>query len=343
MTETVMRGHGYYNTHSELQARSGEVSDPVLDAALRAATIPASGPLTIADFGCSQGRNSMRPMDRALAALLARTGDDRDVVVIHIDQPHNDFASLFALLEGETSYRRGRPNVFSAAIGRSFYEPLLPARSLTLGWSSIALHWMSHLPVPVADHIWISRGTPAEQAAIAAVAAEDWRAFLGHRMRELVPGGQLVLIQGAIDETGSSGLEALQDAANGVLRALVAEGRLAPETYAAMTLPSRPRTRLEFEAPFAEDALPGLRLEELAICTAPNPIRDRWLADGDDGVFAREMTGFFLAAFSPSLFGDDTALEAAFAERLQVMIAADPAAFAQELVLGILRIARSSD
>jgi hypothetical protein len=340
MTETVMRGHGYYNTHSELQARSGEVSDPVLDAALRAVAIPPHGPLTIADFGCSQGRNSMRPMDRALTAILAHTGPDRDVMVVHVDQPHNDFASLFALLEGETSYRRDRPRVFSAAIGRSFYEPLLPAGSLTFGWSSIALHWLSHLPVPVADHIWITRGTAAEQAAIAAVAAADWLAFLGHRMRELAPGGQLVLIQGAIDETGSSGLEALQDAANAVLRALVAEGRLAPDAYAAMTIPSRPRTRAEFEAPFVAGALPGLRLEALSICTAPNPIRDRWLADGDDGAFARDLTGFFLAAFSPALFGEDAALESVFAERLQAVIVADPLPFAQELVIGILRIAR---
>jgi hypothetical protein len=340
MTETVMRGHGYYNTHSELQARSGEVSDPVLDAALQAAAIPPSGPLTIADFGSSQGRNSLRPMDRAIAALLARSGPDRDIMVVHVDQPHNDFASLFALLEGEASYRRGRPGVFSAAIGRSFYEPLLPAGSLSFGWSSIALHWMSHLPVPVADHIWIPRATTTEQAAIAAVAAADWLAFLSHRMRELAPGGQLVLIQGAMDETGSTGLEPLQDAANAALRALVAEGRLAPAAYAGMTIPSRPRTRAEFEAPFAQGALPGLRLETLSICTAPNPIRGRWLADGDAGAFARDLTGFFLAAFSPALFGEDAALEAAFTERLQAMIADDPASFAQELVIGILRIAR---
>jgi hypothetical protein len=323
MTETVMRGHGYYNTHSELQARSGAVSDPVLDAALRAVVIPTSGPLTIADFGCSQGRNSMRPMDRALTALLDRTGPDRDIMVVHVDQPHNDFASLFALLEGEASYRRNRPRVFSAAIGRSFYEPLLPAGSLSFGWSSIALHWLSHLPVAVADHIWISRGTAAEQATIAAV-----------------PGGQLVLIQGAVDEAGSSGLEMLQDAANAVLCALVAEGRLAPETYAAMTIPSRPRTRLDFEAPFIAGALPDLRLEALSIGTAPNPMRDRLLADGDGGAFARDLTGFFLAAFSPALFGEDAALEAVFTERLQRMIAADPQPFAQELVIGILRIAR---
>jgi hypothetical protein len=341
MTETVMRGHGYYNTHSELQARSAEVSDPVLDSALAAAAIPPEGPITIADFGCSQGRNSMRPMGRALAALTARAGETRDMTVIHTDQPHNDFASLFTLLEDSPlSYRQNRPQVFSLAIGRSFYQPLLPAGSLTLGWSSIALHWLSHLPCAVAEHIWITRGTPAEQAPIAAVAAADWRAFLGHRMRELIPGGQLVLILGAREETGGSGLEGLQDAANAALRALVAEGILAPETYAAMTIPSRPRSRAELAAPFADGSLPGLRLEELVVTTAPNPARQRWLADGDAAAFACDMTGFFLGAFSPSLFGEDEALEAAFAARLQSAIATAPAPVAADLVIGILRIAR---
>jgi hypothetical protein len=341
MTETVMRGHGYYNAHSELQARSAQVSDPILERALHAATIPAEGPITIADFGCSQGLNSMRPMERAIAALMPRTGAERDFAVVHTDQPHNDFTSLFTLLgQGQLSYRHDRPNVFSFAIGRSFYEPLLPTRTLTFGWSAMALHWMSHLPSPLADHIWIMRGTEAERAAIAAVAAQDWRVFLGQRMRELIPGGQLVLVVGAADEQGSSGLEALQDVANEVLQALVAEGSMPRHTYSTMTIPSYARTRAELEAPLRGDLLPGLRLEEMTVCQTPNPVLDRWRSDGDSEAFGRDMAGFYLAAFSPSLFGEDQPLEALFAERLPRAIAADPARVAKELVIAIMRISR---
>jgi hypothetical protein len=341
MTETVMRGHGYYNTHSELQARTAAASDAVLEDALRAVAIPASGPILIADFGCSQGRNSLRPIHRALTVIEARAGTGREFMVVHVDQPGNDFASLFTLLdEDAASYRQGRPHVFGLAIGRSFYHPLLPSGSLTLGWSSIALHWLSGLPLAVAEHIWIPRGTAAERATIAVAAAADWRAFLGHRMRELAPGGQLVLVLGAMDESGSSGLEGLQDVANAALRGLVAEGRLAADRYAAMTIPSYARTRAELEAPFLDGSLPGLRLAALEISAPPSPMAVRWAADQDDAAFAEAMTGFFLAAFSPSLFGEDAALEAAFAERLRAGIAASAATLARPLTVAVLRVAR---
>jgi hypothetical protein len=35
----------------------------------------------------------------------------------------------------------------SAAIGRSFYEPLFPPASLHVGFSCCALHWLSNAPV----------------------------------------------------------------------------------------------------------------------------------------------------------------------------------------------------
>jgi hypothetical protein len=341
MTETVMRGHGYYNTHSELQGRAAAVSDPALEAALQGLVIPASGPITIADFGCSQGRNSLHPMDRALTVLSARAGMEREFLVVHIDQPGNDFSSLFTLLnEDAASYCRDRPHVFGLAIGRSFYQPLLPTGSLTFGWSSIALHWLSRLPAPLAEHIWILRGSAAEQAAIARVAGEDWRAFLGHRMRELVAGGQLVLVLGAIDDSGTSGLEDLQDVANAVLRGMVAEGLLAADRYAAMTIPTLPRTRTQLEAPFQDGSLPHLRLDALDICAPPSPMAIRWTADRDDAAFAEAMMGFFIAAFSPSLFGEDAALEAAFSQRLRAAIAASAAVLAQPIVVAVLRIAR---
>ena len=133
MREPVMEGRGYYNAHSELQARSAEEADGVLGRALAAVAIPP-GPLTVADFGSSQGHNSMRQMALALDRLTERTGRDRDVMVVHTDLPHSDFASLFAMLESAPdSYRRGRSHVFASAVGRSFYERLLRAGSLTLG------------------------------------------------------------------------------------------------------------------------------------------------------------------------------------------------------------------
>lgn len=340
MQEPVMEGHGYYNAHSELQARSAQEADGVLERALAAVAIP-DGVITLADFGCAQGRNSMRPLGLALDRLAARAGAGREMMVIHTDLPHCDFPSLFETIDtAPDSYRRGRAGVFSSAIGRSFYERLLPSRSLAFGWSSFALHWLSALPQPLAGHIWPRFAQPGEAEALAAVSAEDWLRFLAHRAEELVPGGRLVLVIGAADDAGATGLEPLMELANGVLATLVAEGRLGAPAHAAMTIPARPRQRAEFAAPFEAGALPALVLDELVIAETPNPAMRRWQETGDAAAFAADVTGFFIAAFGPCLFGADTALHDLFARRLAAAAAKTPEAIARPLVTATLSIAR---
>ena len=340
MREPVMEGRGYYNEHSQLQARSAEEADAMLERALAAVTIPA-GPLTIADFGSSQGHNSMHQMALALDRLTERTGQSRDIMVVHTDLPHSDFTSLFVMLETSAdSYWRGRDRVFPAAIGHSFYERLLPAGSLTFGWSAFALHWMSALPLALRAHIWPMAAAPDEARALAEVAAADWRGFLACRATELVPGGQLLLVVGAVDETGATGLEPMMDLANGVLKALVVEGRLGAAAHAAMTIPARPRVQGELTAPFDDGELPTLVLEELVIAGTPNAAMLRWQQSGDDAAFAADITGFFLAAFGPSLFGDDKTLRDLFASRFTAAVALAPAEVARPLVTATLRIAR---
>jgi hypothetical protein len=340
MREPVMEGRGYYNQHSELQARSAAEADGVLGRALAAVTIPP-GPLTIADFGSSQGHNSMRQVAFALDRLTERTGQGRDIMVVHSDLPHCDFTSLFVMLETATeSYRRGRDHVFASAIGHSFYERLLPAGSLTFGWSAFALQWMSALPLALGPHIWPVSAAPDEAKALADVAAADWRHFLAHRAEELVPGGQLVLVIGALDETGVTGLEPMMDVANGVLKGLVAEGKLGAEAYAATTIPVWPRGRDELRAPFDRGELPTLALEELVIAKTPNAAMLRRQQTGDAAIFAADITGFFIAAFGPSLFGDNVALRDLFASRFTAAIALAPADVARPLVTATLRIAR---
>jgi hypothetical protein len=120
----------------------------------------------------------MREMSFALDRLTERTERSQDIMVVHTDLPHCDFTSLFVTLETATdSYRRNREHVFASAIGHSFYERLLPADSLTFGWSAFALHWMSTLPLALRAHIWPVSAAPDEAKALAEVAAADWRNF----------------------------------------------------------------------------------------------------------------------------------------------------------------------
>jgi hypothetical protein len=340
MREPIMQGRGYYNQHSALQARSAAEADDMLERALAAVTIPA-GPPTIADFGSSQGHNSMRQIALMLDRLTERIGRERDIRVVHTDLPHCDYTSLFVTLEtSPDSYRRGRPYAFASAIGHSFYDRLLPEGSLTLGWSSFALHWMSALPTALREHIWPVRASSDEGEALAEVAAADWRNFLAHRAEELTPGGQLVLVVGAVDETGATGLEPMMDLANDILRLLVTEGKLGAQAYGAMTIPSRPRSRAEFTAPFDNGDVAELSLEEMVIAETPNAAMLHWRQTGDAAAFAADITGFFIAAFGPSLFGDNEPLRELFAKRFTAAIARAPGPIAQPLVTATLRVAR---
>jgi hypothetical protein len=320
MLEPVMQGGGYYNRHSQLQARSAAEADAMLARAVAAVAIP-SGPLVIADFGCAQGHNSMRQMALVLDGLAERAGRGRDVMVVHTDLPHSDFTSLFGTLNAAPeSYRRGRDNVFSSVIGQSFYDRLLPAGSLVFGWSSFALHWMSALPRPLGAHIWPVLAAADEQPVLAEIGARDWRNFLRARAQELAPGGQLLLVVGAADAAGASGLEPMMDLANAVLSAPCAT--------------SPPST-----APFDDGTLP-LVLEEMVLAETPNAAMLRWEETGDAGQFAADITGFFIAAFAPSLFGEDRTLRELFAGKFAAAVALAPTDIARKLVTATLRIRR---
>ena len=59
---------------------------------------PDDLPVVIADYGSSQGRNSLRPMRAAIAVLRGRFGSERPICVTHTDLPGNDFSTLFQTL-----------------------------------------------------------------------------------------------------------------------------------------------------------------------------------------------------------------------------------------------------
>ena len=172
------------------------------------------------------------------------------------------------------------------------------------------------------------------------MAAADWRNFLANRAVELAQGGQLVLVIGAVNEAGASGLEPMMDLANEILKALVAEGKLDPVVYGAMSIPSLPRSRDEFTAPFDQGELPGLSLEELILSDTPNAALLGWQQTGDATALAAGINAFFMAAFGPSLFGDDEPLRDMFSRRFTAAITLAPADLARPLYTATLRISR---
>jgi SAM dependent carboxyl methyltransferase len=73
---------------------------------------PGDQPVVIADYGSSQGKNSLAPM-RIAIRNLRRLGPNRPIVFFQIDQPSNDFNSLFEVLSSDPDrYILDEANVF---------------------------------------------------------------------------------------------------------------------------------------------------------------------------------------------------------------------------------------
>jgi hypothetical protein len=87
----------------------------------------------------------------------------------------------------------GSCDVFPSAIGRSYFEPIIPAGKVHLGWNTWTLHWMSRNPIEVPDHlIAVMSVSESARAAARQQQARDWADFLAARAVEMADGARLV-------------------------------------------------------------------------------------------------------------------------------------------------------
>ena len=128
LSDGVMEGKGAYNKHAVLPAEGAALALPLLEKAVCELTLDSSNePVVIADYGSSQGKNSLTPLKITINGLRKRTAPNRPISVFHIDQPANDFNSLFEVLYADpNTYVLDDPEVYAAAIGKSFYENVFP-------------------------------------------------------------------------------------------------------------------------------------------------------------------------------------------------------------------------
>jgi hypothetical protein len=347
-----MEAHGAYDQHSLAQHSAGAFGMPLLARAIGelAPLARDDHTVTIADFGAAGGRNELAPMSAAIAGLRAG-GVTAPVVVVHTDIPTNDFTTLFETVQNSPDTYLHQPDVYAFAAGRSFYERIFPAASVTFGWSAIAVHWLSRVPEPVPYHVYAPFATRQVRAALARQSADDWDAFLAARADELRDLGQTVVVGGAATDDGASGAEALMDAFNGALRDAVSAGRITEQEYAGMTVPTWNRTLAEFTAPFAAGghaAQSGLELVEHSLAVLPDQYLPQYHASGDAGAFADAVSAFLRAFTEPSVIetldrpaDDRAAIADAVYGDVRGRLAADPDAFETTWRVALLRIRRA--
>jgi hypothetical protein len=325
IAQSVMEGGGAYNQHARHQTAAASAAGQFLERAVsKLALDHGAEPIVIADYGSSQGKNSQAPLRAAVGILRSRLPPAHPIFVYHVDQPSNDFNSLFAVLAAPESYAQGDINLFPCAIGRSFYENVLPPSSVHVAWSSYAAVWLSKVPVAIPDDLLCSpRSAPAARAAFEQQAASDWQAFLSLRTTELRAGGCLVVALPGRDDDGNVGVENLFLNANATLVQMIDEGALSSTERARMVLGCHVRHKSELLAPFENGGqLQRLCLEDFAMFSVPDVAWNQYGEDGDRDKLARAHAAFFRATFMPSLAsaldcrGDAGAVRA-FGDRLE--------------------------
>lgn len=301
-----MRSGGYYDAHSTFQADTAASVANLLEQATAALTLPEDGAVTIADYGCSEGRNSMATVGAALKLLAARGA--RSLCVLHSDLPTNDWQGLAANLAGPASYLRSFPETRALFAPRGFFERVTQPASVTLGTSGSAAHWLSQQPpgLDMPTTLYRSDAPPAELAKILAQAAGDWQAFLTARAEEMTPGG--VLLVQMLGADGST--DPIRVSAAGLLKLmnecaleLIAAGEIPVDAYARYCFPVVPRTIAEASAPVLEPLADRLELLHCGLAPVASPYQVALEKTGDVAAFARDYTAF-TRAFSESSLRD---------------------------------------
>lgn len=323
-----MAAGGVYDRNSRIQSEGLRSGVALLrQAADRVALPEPAQSIVIADYGCSTGHNSLLPISTAIDVLRGRS--DQQIMVVHTDLPDDDFSTLFHTLADDPDTYTFHRDVYPMAIGCSFYQQLLPADSVSLGWSSWSVAWLSATPAAIPDHVHAGRSADsAVRAAYARQSARDWEDFLAARGAELRPGARLVLVVSAADAEGNAGYELMFDAAWASLSGFVSDGLIAPEEAAAMVMPHFGRNDADLAAPFgATGTFAGLVIEHLELLDGVDGFYREYLSNGDAAAFGAGWAGIYAAGAFPSLAtglsgGSDDPRAADLFARLKAEIAA---------------------
>lgn len=337
-----MKGGGYYDAHSEYQRRVIEAgAETIQDAVGTLDLAAAQGALTFVDYGAGTGKTSVFAMGSAIAALDRREAG-RAVFAVHNDLFANDFTQLFRNIAAADGYLK-RGKVYAAAVGGSFFEQVMPARSVHFGMCSNAAHWFRRQPrVNMSEGVYFPEADKGARRSLAGQAAEDWLAFLTARGEELVSGGRL-LVQGiatACDPDGTEHISAARPmrVMGEVAAALAGEGALDRDVLEHYVFPVYCRSRDEASAPMAAGSALADVFEVIsaAVDEVADPYWELYRRDDDATAYAAVYTDFVRAFSEASLMrglfepgakrATPEALCGEFFERFETTVARNPAA-----------------
>ncbi|MBT6278183.1 MAG: SAM-dependent methyltransferase [Chromatiales bacterium] len=270
-------------------------------------------PFVMTDMGCADGGTSLE-MIRQVARKVRAEAPERPIQIVYADQPRNDYNALVQITSGLSdfdTYLHDMDNLFVSFSATSFYDAILPAKTVDLGFSATAMHWLSRKPIDINGAVHSTSATGTQLDAFRAQARVDQERILVHRATELVSGGKLVLINFCRDEEGrylgNTGGVHMFKTFGQLWATFVEQGKVTNDECTRMTLPQYYNTTDEFRALFADDASPaclaGLSLDHIETRVVMCPFAQAYEQHSDAARFAHEYIPTLRSWTESTFFG----------------------------------------
>ena len=200
----AMKSAGYYSAKTAGAKNVIDKTQKVIENALK--TIPSSKLLKFADFGSADGGTSQE-MWSNIIKLIREKGDNRQIEILYTDLASNDFSTLFKTMQGmhgnsNFAFQKNFKDVYVHGSGTGFHEQLMSDKSLILGFSATAMHYVSERPCLIESHVHMTGANESEKKLFKNQASKDWETILLNRSNELITGGRFVCVNFGIDEEG---------------------------------------------------------------------------------------------------------------------------------------------
>lgn len=287
-----------YSSNSSFQQESASSAIPEIRALVhRVLDHNHDEAFTLVDYGSGPSTSGLA-LFREVIGHVRRSDAHRELTVVHQDLLGNAWGDLVTRLrkDPESYLAEANPPPVLAAVG-SFYRRCMPPRSVHLGMSFMAAHWMStQQTAEVRGSAAVLDADRSDESVIAAQAATDWVDFWQGRENELADGGSIVVkcIGSLEDRSESTSLQLLRMLGE-ALQAAADDGIVTQAAADGFVLSEYPRTVAEARVPFDSGAVPGLRLDHVAVKAEKDPYRAQFAADGDASAYARRLSGFLRA------------------------------------------------
>ena len=269
-----------YDSHSSVQMTTNQRHISLISEALSHLDVPGDL-ITIADFGSATGLNSMKTFTAAFHSF--RETSQSPILVYHIDLPNNPWSVLYNhALSSPHSYL-SLPDTYVAGVGRSYYDRLFPANSISLMHAANTLHWLSTRSIVRGQLQRYIDGDSAIHAGLRGIAEADLSHFLAHRAEELKPGGRLILNM-------LTGLHKFEPWYHSFQR-MQDEGLISPEPLQRMSIFVYPITVGYFRSVVGK--YPSLRLVSLQELQSIDEHYRQFTLDGDREKFAIKRTQMY--------------------------------------------------